>query len=113
MDGEQSCHQKTSALRSCGPPEEKKQKHAIDRVQKQAIEVMAGWGEAKDLHVQGMGEPSQRMPIPRGKCCECPTHRGPFQSGPHVVVFRDVDLIVVINEAVPQQAAINHAGESG
>ena len=63
VPGEQAGHNKTAPQGASDTTEEQKQQESIRSVESQVREVMPAGSQAKELNIQDMGEPGQRMPI--------------------------------------------------
>ena len=92
-------HQAAACI-SSRTEQDEKQNHRIKGVQNDAGLVMTGGGHVIELEVERMGKPSDRMPIAGVIGDECPVNRVPREAVLHMLVVGDIDIVVVINEAV-------------
>src|SRR5580658_1924069 len=69
-------------------------------------EVMRPGVKPEELAIEHVGEPRQRKPVAGKGMREGPRHAAPRDSLPYVGVVRDVDGIVIIDEAETQNLPI-------
>ena len=66
--------------------------------------------QAKDLAVQHVGKPCERMPVGGVKCRECPRDSRQRQSLVHDRVFTDIAIVIQDDELVAHHLGVH--GES-
>jgi hypothetical protein len=74
-------------------------------VQQHVYRVMPSWIGAEELPVGHMRQRGERVPVPRMWLGERPLHRGPRQPAFDLRVIVNIDVVVIIDEAVPQRLA--------
>ena len=62
--------------------------------------VMAPWIQAKQLDIQQMGYPSQRMPVLRLSAAPCPFQAFPSQPLGYMRILGDVNRVIQADEPV-------------
>src|SRR5664280_3514412 len=72
--------------------------------------VMASRFELKELAIQGVRKPGHGMPIGLIVAGESPLDRVPVESGLNVDIFRDVGVVVVIDEWVMRRRVVERDG---
>ena len=100
MQCEQRAHNQTGPGQPGRPPQQKKQQHCIGGVQQEIDVVVADRIELKDLAIQGMRQPSQRMPVSVAKSRERPFHRVPSQAALNLGIFQNIGRVIEIDELV-------------
>ena len=64
--------------------------------------------QAKDLAVEHVGNPCERMPVGGVKCRECPRDSGQRQAAVHNRVLADIPVVIQDDELV-----VHHLGVHG
>ena len=72
--------------------------------------VMASRFELKELAIQGVRKPGHGMPIGLIVAGESPLDRVPVEPGLNVDIFRDVGVVVVIDEWVMNRRVVERGG---
>src|SRR5262249_12089260 len=80
--------------------ENQKQQHYVDAVQNDIGEMMSSRIQVKQLIVNSMRNPRQRMPVRGVECRERPADRAPVQSRLYVTICCDVHIVVVVHETI-------------
>lgn len=107
MNSKSCCCKKAAPSLPGRLPQEPKQKHAINRVNEDTDEVMAGGVQSEHLHVGHVAEPSQRMPVGCVKRTERPLYALPTEAGLDLRIIGDVERIVVAQETVARERQKN------
>jgi hypothetical protein len=75
-------------------------------------EMMPRRIQAKQLVVERVGDPAQRMPIRLLGRSERPSDRIAAQARAHVRVLSHVTSVIVVDEAMPIQRIVDNKGEN-
>ena len=108
MHREERGHKSAPPFRAGHPPEDNEEQKGIGGMEDKAYEMMPICPQPKQLHVQHVRKPRQRVPIGCLVGLEGPTHIPPGQSSPNVKVSCYVRRIVKVDEAV-----VKHRPEAG
>jgi hypothetical protein len=79
-------------------------------MKKEIHQVMPPGLQAKELHIQHMGKPGQRMPVACMKCGECPGHTLKGYSAPDMKVLCHILCIIKIDKFMILHLPINGKG---
>jgi hypothetical protein len=105
-----SAAQATDSTLTGRPPQQKKQQHGISRVQQKICVVMASGVEVKELAVQGMRQPSQRMPVSIAKSGKRPIHSVPGKAALNPGIFQDIRRVIKGDELVMDDGIVKSEG---
>ncbi len=111
VQGKQRGHAQTAPGKSGRPLQQQKKEHSIGRMQQKIYVVMAGGIEAKELAVQGVRQPGQRMPVSVAKGGERPLHGIPCQAAMDLGIFQDIRRVIKVDELVMDDGTVE--SESG
>ena len=91
--------------------EHKEKKNGIGQMEGQADQVLRPRVRPKDLAVQHVREPGERMPITGVTAGKCPRNIFQIQAAQDVRIGSDIIRIIVINEIVPTHRQVNGEGK--
>ena len=74
-------------------------------------QVVAPRPGAIKLIVELVSKPGDRVGVADGCGGKGPLHVRPVQTAQNVFVFRDVVVVVVVNESTPDHGPVNRAGD--
>ena len=94
------------------PAEREEYQAAIQGVDEQVDEVMAGGAESEQLAINHVGHPGQRMPVGvvAVQTAEGPRDAVPGEAGLDVRVGDNVTVVVVVDEVVPDDGPEREQG---
>ena len=106
MDSKERGNDGASPHEPCRFRQQKEQQHHVDGVPEDALGVVTGGPHSKQLHVQHVRKPRQRMPIGFRRRSESPCQAGFGQALLDVEVRGDIGGIVVGDESILQRGVV-------
>ena len=112
VEGEDSGEQSALPNGAGEPAEGEEDEQAVEGVDQQIDEVMAGGAESEQLAINHVGHPGQRMPVGvvAVQTAECPRDAMPGEAGLDVRVGDNVTVVVVVDEVVPDDGPEREQG---
>jgi hypothetical protein len=108
MPREQRRDQKTAPYHASGLLQQPKQEEDVQSMNEQIVDVVVARVQPEQLTVHGMLEPRQRMPVSLFVCGQRPSNSLPTQAGSYMGIVDNVILVVVIDEVVTADCAIEN-----
>ena len=99
----------TTRLRAVYPVnhcKNKKQQQRIRGVQQNAGVMVTDRIELKQLAIEGVRKPGQRMPVRLIERGECPSYRFPVKTRPNMRILGDIAIVVEVHETIARHGIV-------
>src|SRR5664279_3569377 len=110
MQGKQRGHHQAASGVTCRTQQYPEQQENVEHMQQQVDVVMSGRIQLKELAIQGVRKPGERMPGVHVERGECPRDCVPVDSALDLEIVRHVEAVIVVDEWVAVDGAVKRNG---